>query len=147
MTLTIEQRLQHLEDLEALRALQAHYAEAVNTGWNNKQLDLDGVRRLFTTDAYWKSAMMNVDIKGRENITNMLQDQVVTNDAINMHNFTSPQLTINQNEATGEWLLWVLVKTPDQGTMVVYQSENVSYRREADGWKIAGLTLHLATMN
>ncbi|ANZ60600.1 hypothetical protein AYR62_12940 [Secundilactobacillus paracollinoides] len=145
MTQTIEARLQHLEDLEALRALQAHYADLVNTGWNGKQTDLDQFSDVFTADAYWKSAMMNVDMTGRDNIVNMLQSQMGTPDTINMHNFTSPQFKIDGDTATGEWLLWVLVKS-DDNTNVVYQSEDVSYQRTEDGWKIAGLTLNLATI-
>lgn len=89
--------------------------------------------------------MMNVDMTGRGNIVAMLQSQMGTPDTINMHNFTSPQLNIDGDTATGEWLLWVLVKS-DDNTNVVYQSEDVSYQRTEDGWKIAGLTLNLAAI-
>src|SRR5690349_12067713 len=55
MNATLQQRIQRLEDLEAIRDLTARYADAINKGWNGKTVDLDAVAQVFTTDASWES--------------------------------------------------------------------------------------------
>lgn len=58
----LEQRLQALEDAEAIRNLKAHYAALCD-----KNYDADGIAALFTEDALWESPGLG-RFEGREAI-------------------------------------------------------------------------------
>lgn len=58
-----------------------------------------------------------------------------------MHSFTNPIINVIGDTATANWLLWVAVAnggTPNE----VHQSEDLSYVRTPDGWRIQTLNLH-----
>jgi hypothetical protein len=57
---TLAQRVQRLEDIEAIKDVTARYATAVNKGWNGKTLDLEAIPSIFTADARWESRDMGI---------------------------------------------------------------------------------------
>ena len=74
MALTLEQRLQKLEDLEEIRTLQANYGQAVDKGWNGKEILSGKVTELFTEDTIWANPVMSIHLQGhQQNGTSFLQ--------------------------------------------------------------------------
>ncbi|QGQ95092.1 nuclear transport factor 2 family protein [Paenibacillus psychroresistens] len=141
---TLEQRIQKLEDIEAIQKLQYTYGHYVDKGWNGKEVFFDKLPSLFTADATWTSAAMGVDVKGALEIVEMLKVQTAGGE-LGMHSFTNDIVDVDRDTATGKYLLWVGIKGSGQANLV-YQSEDVRYVREADGWKIQSIVLDFASM-
>ncbi|XQW85470.1 nuclear transport factor 2 family protein [Thalassotalea piscium] len=64
----LEQRIQKLEDLEAIRTLQATYGHYVDKGWNGKDMDIEKLTDIFTEDALWEAPAAGVLANGHKEI-------------------------------------------------------------------------------
>ncbi|PEJ57074.1 hypothetical protein CN692_14345 [Bacillus sp. AFS002410] len=142
--ISLEERIQRLEDIEAIKKLQAIYGHYVDKGWNGKEVNFAELPTLFTEDATWESEAMKVNVKGINNIIDMLK-KATAHGELGMHSFTNPIIDINGDSATGKYLLWVGVKGGGV-TNLVYQSEDVVYLRTTSGWKIKGIKLYFAQL-
>ncbi len=138
------ERLRRLEDIEAIKTLTATYGLYINKGWNGKSVDFDKLPQVFTVDATWKSAATGVDVTGPDQIVSMLRKSTAGVDFA-MHSFSNPIVTVTGDTASGNWLLWVAIKT---GTVAneVFQSEDLEYVRTSEGWRIKSINLHFGTM-
>ena len=139
-----ESRLQKLEDIESIQKLTSTYALYVNKGWNGKAVDFDKLPAVFTSDARWESAAMQINVVGAEAIVEMLKKSTSSFDYA-MHSFTNPIIEIAGDTATGHWLLWVGIKAGDTANEV-FQSEDLSYIRTTQGWRIQAVNLHFGVM-
>ena len=137
-------RLQRLEDLEAIRTLTASYAHAVDKGTNGKQVNFDLLPSMFASDARWTSAASKTDAQGRDNIVAMLHGSTAAV-TFAMHSFTNPVISIEGDTAKAVWLLWVGING-EGGPNQVYQNEELTYVRGADGWLIQSIDLHFGQM-
>lgn len=142
--MTLEERLKRLEDIEAIKTLQGTYGTYVDAGWNGKVMNFDKLGSVFTKDAFWKCAAMDIDVKGSNEIIKMLQGLEATGTyELSMHSFTNPVITIEENKASAKWLVWVGGKVKGK-TNLVYQSEDVQYSLIDGKWLISGIDLHFA---
>lgn len=140
MEKSLEQRIQHLEDIEEIKKLQATYGHFVDWGWNGKH-PLNVVD-LFMQDATFECIAFGMSAKGNKQISEMLgKDSPFS---IAQHSFTNPIIDVDGDIATGKWLLWVGVKGSDAN--IVFESEDVKYTRTANGWKIQSIELFVAQM-
>lgn len=116
----------------------------VNKGWNGKVVDFDKLPSVFTEDARWECAAMNVNTVGRNEIVQMLKQSTA---GVNfaMHSFTNPIIDIDGDKATGNWLLWVGVKHGEVANEV-FQNEDLTYVRTTQGWRIQSIALHFGTL-
>ena len=140
-TPSLESRIQRLEDLAAIQNLQARYAHAVDQGWNSKQFE--DVAGFFTEDATLECAAFNLHAQGNHEISKTLGQGSTF--SIAQHSFTNPVIEVTGNRATGQWLLWVGVRS-EAGANMVFESEELEYVRTPDGWKIQSLKLYVAQM-
>jgi hypothetical protein len=140
---SVEQRLQRLEDEAAICRVTADYAAMVNWGWNGVQVDRDGLRRVLAIDIHWKADAMKVDVRGVDALLEVIGQPQPGVD-IAMHSFTNPRIEVNGDTASGNWLLWVAVRSNGK-TDQVFQSEDIQYVRADDGWRISGIDLHFGT--
>jgi ketosteroid isomerase-like protein len=96
---------------------------------------------LFAEDATWRNAAQQQDLKGRDEIVAYLVDEGSTSFA--QHSFTNPVIDVDGDTASATWLLWVAVNAG--GTVgEVFQCEDLTYERRADGWVIKSIDLHSA---
>ncbi|WP_433715788.1 nuclear transport factor 2 family protein [Nocardia sp. CA-084685] len=129
MNATLQQRIQRLEDLEAIRDLTARYADAINKGWNGKTVDLDAVAQVFATDARWESHEGEV---------------TVGIDAILAALPVNPIIVLDGDTATAHWLMWVTsVMAGDP--RAVYMSTDITYLRTSDSWRIHTVKVDFGT--
>ena len=137
---SLEQRIQRLEDIEAIKKLQATYGHFVDWGWNKKKQQ--NVTHFFTEDATFECVSFGMNAKGSKQISEMLlKGSPFT---IAQHSFTNPIIDVEGDNATGKWLLWVGVKGDEAN--IVFESEDVKYIRTAEGWKIQSIELFVAQM-
>jgi hypothetical protein len=141
---TFEARVQRLEDIEAIKKLTATYGLYVNKGWNGEVVNFDKLPEVFTADARWQADAMSADVTGIDNIIELLSSATSPGD-LAMHSFTNPIIDIDGDTATGNWLLWVAGTDGDDGTEV-FQSEDLTYTRTPDGWRIQSLNLRFGAL-
>ncbi|MEU6817865.1 nuclear transport factor 2 family protein [Streptomyces sp. NPDC046860] len=142
--LTLEQRVQRLEDIEEIKKLTATYSDYVNKGWIGKEVAFDKLPSVFTSDAVWESAAMGVKAEGIDAIVAML-GEATAGGSFAMHSFTNPIIDVDGDSATGNWLLWVAVAGGGKPNEV-HQSEDLRYVRTPDGWRIQDLNLHFGQL-
>ncbi|MCE2564817.1 nuclear transport factor 2 family protein [Komagataeibacter sp. FNDCF1] len=141
----LEERIRRLEDLEEIRTLTARYAFHINKGWNGKSVHVDAMSSIFTEDARWESLAMKLTVVGLENIMTSLQEKTEHTD-FSMHSYTNPILEVDGDAATGNWLFWIASRRNGGPPNEVFMSEDISYRRTVDGWRIAAVNVHYGMM-
>ncbi|PGT84133.1 MULTISPECIES: nuclear transport factor 2 family protein [Bacillaceae] len=75
----MNQRIQQLEDIEAIWKIQATYGHYVDKGWYCKEIYFKELSSLFTEDATWESS---------NEIVEMLKESTATVE-LGMHSFTN----------------------------------------------------------
>lgn len=143
-SLSTEDRLRGLEDLEAIRNLTARYAFHINKGWNGQQVDVATMPGIFALDAHWESKDMHVQVTGLEAIMENLPVSTKEVD-FSMHSFTNPIIEVAGDQATGNWLFWVASKWPGRTTSEVFMSADITYSQTPRGWLIQSFSLHVGS--
>jgi len=97
--ITIEQRIQRLEDIEAIKTLKHTYAFHCDNGY-----DANSLAPLFTEDAVWDGGGLGVN-KGREAIREFFSASPAMV-PFAVHYLTNPIIEIDGDKAKGKWFLW-----------------------------------------
>ena len=138
---SIEQRLQILEDKEAIKDITYQYALNINQGWNGLDVNPNALSEIFTTNAIWQSPIMNIHEVGLENIVKSLKAETQTV-LFAMHSFSNPVIKVNGNTASGNWLFWVVSRMLKDKTNQVFMSQDIQYVKTKNGWRIQNVMLH-----
>lgn len=141
MSTSLEERIRRLEDIEAIKELMARRALHVNKGWNGEVVDFDDLHGVFADDVTFECADMQTRTSGFDEGLDSLRESTAGID-FTMHSFTNPILAIQGDEATGTWLMWIAVKVAGEPKMV-FLSEDLSYARTAQGWRIRTIETHV----
>ena len=135
---TLEQRIQVLEDIEAIRKLKAMNCAACDDDHNPDKLG-----PLFAQDATWEATVMG-KAEGREAIKAYLA-AVGTSGRIrnSAHHAINPIIDVEGDHATGHWRL-IMLYTENLGAGEVRYQRIIgwyreSYVRTAEGWKFQTL--------
>ena len=135
---TLEQRIQVLEDIEAIRKLKALYCVACDDNHNPEKLG-----PLFAEDATWEATVLG-KAEGREAIKAYLA-AVGTSGRIrnSAHHAINPVIDVQGDMATGHWRL-IMLYTENLGTEQVRYQRIIGWYRESyvrtiEGWKFQTL--------
>ena len=139
--LSIEERIQILEDKEAIKDITYQYALHINQGWNGITINPNGLSEVFADNAIWESPIMNIREVGLENIIKSLVKETQTV-LFAMHNYSNPVIKIRGNIATGNWLFGVVSKMEKDKTNQVFMSQDIQYVKTEDGWRIQNVMLY-----
>ena len=139
--ISIEQRLQLLEDKEAIKDITYQYALNINQGWNGITINSNALSEVFAENAIWESPRMNIREVGLGNIIKNLVTEIQTV-LFAMHSYSNPVIKINGNLATGNWLFWVVSKMEKDKTNQVFMSQDIEYTNTTNGWRINSVRLH-----
>lgn len=139
--LSIEQRIQILEDKEAIKDITYQYALYINQGWNGININPNALSEVFADNSVWESPIMNIREVGLENIIKSLVKETQTV-IFAMHSYSNPVIKINGNTAVGNWLFWVVSKMEKDKTNQVFMSQDIQYVKTENGWQIHNVVLH-----
>jgi len=139
--MALEERVQRLEDIEAITSLMARYAMHINKGWNGKVVDVEALRGVFAEDATWESADMQLGDVGIEALLQSVKESTASVE-FSMHTFINPVIAVNGDAATGNWLFWAGVKNRGPAN-VIFMSVDATYVRTIGGWRIKTADLHV----
>jgi uncharacterized protein (TIGR02246 family) len=124
----LEQRLQVLEDAEAIRNLKARYAALCD-----QQYDADRIAMLFTEDALWESPGLG-RFEGREAIRNFFREaSEIFSFAI--HYSLNGQIDVEGDTARARWYLFMPC-TVASGNRAMWRAsiDHETYARVGDTW-------------
>lgn len=142
---SIEERIERLEDIEAIKHLTACYSFHINKGWNGKVVHVDAMPEIFAEDAQWESKAMKVKAVGLQEIIKALQEQTVHTD-FSMHSYTNPIIDVYGDKATGNWLFWIASIRNGGSPNEVFMSEDIIYVRTDKGWRVKQVDVHFGMM-
>ena len=138
MSATLEQRIQVLEDIEAIRKLKARYCAGCDDDHNP-----DTLAALFNEDAVWE-ATSNGRYEGVANIRRFFADLRASGRIRNSaHHAINPIIEVDGDEATGHWRLIMLytANVPSGGVQYlrIIGWYRESYRRVGGVWRFQSL--------
>lgn len=147
---TVEQRLQVLEDVEAIKRLKAAYAHAADAKYTRDhrkkpQAEIDYYARLqadlFTEDAVWDGRPQWEHSVGREAFYAVARTSVWS---MATHYFTMPHITVEGDGASGTWYLWQTgtIETTNRAMIMAAVTQD-TYRRVLGRWLIASTVFTL----
>ncbi len=138
MSMSLEQRLQRLEDIQAITELKAAYCNGADGGWDRPSHDCDAVAALFVEDGVWDAGKDIGRGEGREAIRALFKS--FQRWPFAFHRVSNPIIKVDGDTATGEWHVQVAI-TMDEGQDMwaggIYRDQFV---RTPDGWRFKELT-------
>jgi len=131
----LAQRVQTLEDIEAIKRLKARYADACDRGY-----DADTLASLFAEEAVWDGGTFG-RYEGREAIRAFFQG-VSSDITFAMHYMMNPIIEVDGDTATGEWHLFQTCTFAD-GNQAIFGAARYDeeYRRIDGEWQFWRLAL------
>lgn len=132
----LEDRIQRLEDIEAIKQLKAEYCAYCDDGYNP-----DAIAKLFLEGAVWDGGALG-RYEGREAIREFFRgapQQV----SFAIHNVMNPRVEVDGETARGEWyLLQPMTDTQGQGIWLtaVYHDR---YRKVDSVWMFEHVDIEL----
>ncbi len=136
---TIEQRLQRLENIEAIRRLKQGYARLAD-----EDFDPVGLSNLFTEDATWHSDEMGYHLEGREKIHAFFVPGAEMY-PFSLHYMLGEIIDVDDNgiDATGSWYVWVPLTVKGRAAFLAATYDD-TYKKVDGSWLIAASNVHLA---
>jgi hypothetical protein len=144
-TRSLEDRLQVLEDIEAIRSLHNTYLGCINKGWNGHDFDPDGLRNVFADDIVWGPDSAGSDggaSRGVDAVIQLIGGMSAAFDFV-MHGIQNINIDVDGDAARGTQMMWVATRQAGRRD-VMYVSVSRGYVRTADGWRISNLDLQVA---
>lgn len=148
--LAVAQRLQRLEDYEAIRQLKALYGKCADDKYTDDHRrkppeELARISRIqasvFTEDAVWDGGPQFGVKVGRPAIEHYLANVPWT---FAMHYYLSPYITLDGDTALGEWMLWQTCTFAENNLSVFMTAKTYDdYVRTGEGWKMKKMTFTL----
>jgi hypothetical protein len=135
---SVDERLQKLEDIEAIRHLKGMYCLYVDGGWDHITHDGDKFSTLFTEDAVMEFVTdpalgLPSRSEGREAIRKTINSARVVSYAA--HNMCGEMIDVDGERARATWHAMNYISWPNTTfvSTLIYHEE---YVRTADGWRI-----------
>jgi hypothetical protein len=148
MPLTIEQRLQVIEDREEIVKLQARYINLNDGGWESQgptHQHPEAVANLFVAEGLWEGPKSAGRAQGREAIAALFRNFAALRFIV--HYVTNPLIEIDGDVAAGEWHAIVTSTMPHGQALWTLGKYLNQYVRTAEGWKYLSLRFEAAAIS
>lgn len=148
---TLEQRLQRLEDVEAIRQLKAEYGELVDRRYekgrpvSGRVLEelADRIAALFTADAIWDGGSALGLCRGRDAIRQRFAEPTLN---FSWHFFVKPRIQVDGDQATARWDILAPCTSRDDRALWMAGVEDDSYQRVDGSWLHSRMALTVVFM-
>jgi len=134
----LNERLTHIEDLEAIKALKARYCEICDDDHNPEE-----IVTIFTEDGIWEGKGIGT-ANGHAEIR-ALFERFQKHMSFSQHMVMNPQIEIDGNSASARWCFFgpFTFRTKDGGEQAMWQSTRYHerYEKVGDSWKIKHLLI------
>lgn len=146
MAKSLEERVQVLEDRDAIAKLQAHYVNLNDGGWAGPtHQQPKAVAELFTAEGIWVGPFNAVRAEGASAIEDLFtQFQVIP---FIVHYVMNPIIDVEGDHACAEWHALVTTTTPDRQAFWTFGKYLNEYIRTAEGWKYTTMTFETAAVS
>lgn len=131
--MTDQERLQRLEDREAIRELRYEYARCLDDEAWEEWVDL------FTPDAECAYEGWG-EVAGHEELYEFAAEDVAESFAYTAHVMLHPQITVEGDEARGQWYTKIHYALADGGGGWRQGRYHDRYVRTPDGWKFSSVS-------
>lgn len=145
---SVEQRLQRLEDIEAIKQLIAAYAKAAD---NNG--DPEMMMPLFTEDASWNAEGVGT-WNTRQGVVDGLREVCTVGIPWALHYMTQPSIQVADDGASayGEYYLWEIAKVTPEGGGAAKDTwiggwYETRFRKEGGRWLIQAIDLKIKLLS
>jgi ketosteroid isomerase-like protein len=134
---SLEQRIQTLEDVEAIKRLKAQYCAFCDDAY-----DPDGITSLFTEDGVWDGGFM-----GRFEGRAAIREHFAGTSAIMgfaIHHVTNPLIDVSGDTATAQWYLWQPCTQTTRRTRAIWLAaryDDTCVRTE-NGWRFEAMIIN-----
>ncbi len=137
----LEERIQALEDLEAIRRLKAKYGQLCDARYDNRKMEMKseaevegiarGIAALFTEDGVWDGGEKLGIARGREKIYLRFKDSAFR---FAVHYFVMPDITVEGSRARARWYLWQPATLKDNTAVWMSGYEDDEYVKADGRW-------------
>lgn len=135
---SLEERVQRLEEIEAIRRLKIRYAELCDNNY-----DPDGLSSLFTDDAVWDGGEEFGVHRGKDAIKEFFAG-VSSQITFALHYMVGHQVDIESDtEASGSWYLFEPATMNDQAAWIAATYRD-RYRKVNGKWLFSNVKINLA---
>ena len=129
-TETVEERLQRIEDIEAIRLLKHRYCAFCDDNY-----DADGIASLFTENAVWDAGLFGRN-EGREAIREYFRG-TPDNISFAIHQVSNSAIEVDGDSAEGSWYLWQpMVMRDENRALWLAARYDELYLRQDGNWLI-----------
>lgn len=137
MPVTIEQRIQILEDIEEIRKLKAAYCAACDDDHNG-----DAVAALFVPDGTWGTVGRPAEVGTRQIAAFMYGIRERGELARSAHQVFNPVIEVDGDHATGDWRFLMMYTSTTDGSFVhIIGTYDEEYVRTSEGWRFKSLSV------
>jgi len=136
----LAEKIQRLEDLEAIKQLKYKYSLGCDQAINIKDDSL--LLTVFTPEIVWDGGDFGKveGLEGMKALAKGMPEQI----KFTYHYFTNPILELAGDTATGHWNLWGIYTFADGNDMVLSAIEEDVYKKTDGKWLIDKLTVKTA---
>jgi hypothetical protein len=129
---SLEERIQRLEDIEAIKQLKAKYLHSCDTK------DIEGIRECFSTNDVMIDYGAIGSFTNRESFLEVFQAMACNEHTIDMHHGQNPQIHWTDTEqASASWdLYFYQINTKTQNLTQLSGSYSDEYEKHNNQWKI-----------
>jgi hypothetical protein len=147
MAKTLEQRIQALEDQQAIVRLKAQYVNYNDGGWKGgTHQHARAVSQMFVEDGVWDGRPHAGYAAGREAIRLLFESFAAV--PFIVHYVTNPLIEVDGDVATGHWhALVTSTMPPDRTALWTLGTYEDTYVRVAGAWKIKSLLFTSAAIS
>lgn len=140
MKISIEQRVQQMEDIHEIARIKANYCKAADCGWDRPGRDAAIIASLFVEDGVWDAGSFG-RADGREAIHALFSENPYP---FGLHRVSNQNIYVNGDTATGEWHLLCPSIVGENQSIWIGGMYNDEFIRTSDGWKFKKLKVTIA---
>jgi len=146
MSISLEQRIQRLEDIQAITALKARYVNLNDGGWKGPTHQYpQEVADLFVADGSWDGRPSAGYARGHAEIKELFT--AFQSVKFILHYITNPMIEVDGDTASGHWHALVTMTAHDDQAYWSLGLYIDTFVRTAEGWKLKDLRFEPASVS